>query len=219
MSLTNLKGALKMRLTDNNRFDGVTRTRRHTSKIDKATPSTAAVHARSLAIWPALAASALLVFTGGAAALANPAVAATKPATLQSLGKPSVAAKCKGGSYRPATPTSPMTTISGKKWTSGFSLIGTNCDTSFSWRLNKPYSSLKATVALDASNSGPLLVQFRSGNALVKFQAGGKTVSQLKVTNNSSVVVNLGGLRQLSIVLPNPGSDAGILDVTANSLS
>ncbi len=61
------------------------------------------------------------------------ALGTTKAANLQSIGEPSVSAKCSGGSYRAATPTSPMTTISGQKWTSGFSLIGTNCDTSFTW--------------------------------------------------------------------------------------
>jgi hypothetical protein len=142
-----------------------------------------------------------------------------KPANLQSLGKPAITAKCSGGSYRPATPASPMTTITGKKWTSGFSLVGTNCNTFFTWRLNTSYSSLRATVALDAANSGPLVVQFRSGNVPIKFQSGGKTVSQLKVTGSSAVQLNLRGLRQLSIVLPNAGSDAGILDVTTNSLA
>jgi hypothetical protein len=147
------------------------------------------------------------------------ALGTTKAANLQSLGEPSVTAKCTGGSYRAATPSSPMTTISGKKWTSGFSLIGTNCDTSFSWGLNNAYSTLTATLALDQANSGPLQVQFRTGNAPIKFQAGGKTVSQLEVTGSSSVQVPVRGLQQLSIVLPNPGSDAGILDVTTNSLS
>jgi hypothetical protein len=147
------------------------------------------------------------------------ALGATKAANLQSLGAPTVTAKCNGGSYRAATQTSPMTTISGKKWTSGFSLIGTNCNTSFTWGLNNAYSTLTATLALDAANSGPLPVQFRSGNAPIKFQVGGKTVSQLIVSGSSSVQVPVSGLSQLSIVMPNPGSDAGILDVTTNSLS
>ena len=147
------------------------------------------------------------------------ALGTTKAANLQSLGEPSVTAKCTGGSYRAATPTSPMTTISGKKWTSGFSLIGTNCGTSFTWGLNNAYSTLTATLELDAANSGPLPVQFSSGNAPIKFQVGGKTVSQLTVSGSSTVQVPLRGLSQLSIVLPNPGSDAGILDVTMNSLS
>ena len=152
-------------------------------------------------------------------AATSPPSAAPKPATLQSMGKPSITAKCPGGSYRAATPASPMTTITGKKWTSGFSVIGTNCNTFFTWRLNTSYSTLRATVALDAANSGPMLVQFRSGNVPIKFQAGGKTVSQLKVTGSSMVQLNVRDLRQLSIVLPNPGSDAGILDVTTNSLT
>ena len=147
------------------------------------------------------------------------ALGTTKAANLESLGEPSVTAKCNGGSYRAATPTSPMTTISGQKWTSGFSLIGTNCNTSFTWGLNNAYSTLRATLALDQANSGPLRVQFRSGNAPIKFQVGGKTVSQLIVSGSSSVRVPVQGLGQLSIVLPNPGSDAGILDVTTNGLS
>jgi hypothetical protein len=168
----------------------------------------------------ALAAGALLLFSAGATtALTGAASAAAKPSTLQSLGKPTVTANCKGGSYRQATAASPMTTISGKKWTSGFSLTGTNCNTYFTWRLNSNYSTLKAAVELDASDSGPLTLQFRSGSTPVKFQAGGKTVSQLKVSKQSSVQVTVRGLRQVSIVLPNPGSDAGILDVTSNSLS
>jgi hypothetical protein len=147
------------------------------------------------------------------------ALGTTKATNLQSLGQPSVTANCKGGSYREATPTSPMTTISGQKWTSGFSLVGTNCDTSFTWGLNNAYSTLTATLALDQANSGPLRVQFRSGNAPIKFQVGGRTVSQLEVTGSSSIRVPVQGIGQLSIVLPNPGSDAGILDVTTNSLS
>jgi hypothetical protein len=148
------------------------------------------------------------------------ALGTAKAADLQSLGEPRVTAKCNNnGSYREATPTSPMTTISGQKWTSGFSLIGINCDTYFTWQLNYSYSTLKATMALDAADSGPLAVEFRSGNTPIKFQAGGKTVSRLKVTGSTSVQVPVGGVGQLSIVLPNPASDAGILDVTANSLS
>jgi hypothetical protein len=38
--------------------------------------------------------------------------------------------------------------------TSGFSLIGTNCNTLFTWDFNRSYSTLRATVALDAANSG-----------------------------------------------------------------
>jgi hypothetical protein len=147
------------------------------------------------------------------------ALGTVKAANLQALGEPRVTAKCNNtGSYREATPTLPMTTISGEKWTSGFSLIGTNCDTYFTWQLNYAYSTLKATLALDAADSGPLPVQFRSGNVPIQFQVGGKTVSELRVTGSSSVVVPVSGLGQLSIVLPNRGSDAGILDVTANSL-
>jgi len=169
----------------------------------------------------ALVAGATLLLTAGTAtALATPAIAATKMVTLQSLGHPTVTAKCKGGSYRVATPGSPMTTISGKKWTSGFALTGTNCNTLFSWSLKNGYSTFKATIGLDAANSGPLAVQFRSTNAPIKFTVGGKTVSQLKVgTPGAQVQVPLRGVRQLVIVLPNSGSDAGILDVTSNVLS
>jgi hypothetical protein len=205
-------------------LDRITENQAGTGQIEPAGASTGSVQARrtvrSQSARSFLAAGALLLFTAGTtAALATPAVAAPKPTILQSLGKPTIAAKCKGGSYRPATPASPMTTVSGKKWTSGFSLVGTNCNTFFTWRLNGSYSSLKAVIALDAANSGPLSVQFTSGNVPVKFQAGGKTVSQVKISSGSSVQVNVRGLRQLSIVLPNPGSDAGILDVTSNTLS
>ena len=151
--------------------------------------------------------------------LGSPAIAATKPATLQALGKPTVTAKCKGGSYRAATASSPMTTISGKKWTSGFALTGTNCNTLFSWNLKKGYSSFTAAIELDAANSGPLMVQFRAGNVPIKFAAGGKTVSQLKVgSQGAQLQVPVRGISQLVIVLPNAGSDAGILDVTSNGL-
>ena len=43
------------------------------------------------------------------------ALGVTKATDLQSLGEPRATAKCSGGSYREATPTSPMTTISGQK--------------------------------------------------------------------------------------------------------
>jgi hypothetical protein len=74
-------------------------------------------------------------------------------------------------------------------------------------------------LTLPQANSGPLKVQFRSGDTPIRFGVGGKTVSQLEVTGSSSVQVPVQGVGQLSIVLPNGGSDAGILDVTANSLS
>ena len=167
----------------------------------------------------ALAASTLLLIIAGTTAAATPALAATKPPTLQSLGRPSVTANCKGGSYRAATSASPMTTISGKKWTSGFSLTGSNCNTVFTWQLKNPYTSLKAVVELDISDSGPLQLQFRSGNVPIKFQSGGKTMSLLSVTTKNSVQVPVRGVRRLSIVLPNAGSDAGILAVTSNSLT
>lgn len=85
--------------------------------------------------------------------------------------------------------------------------------------LNNDYSTLRATLALDQANSGPLKVQFGSRNTPIEFRVGGKTVWQLEVTGSSSVQVPVQGLGQLSVVLPNPGSDAGILDVTANSRS
>jgi hypothetical protein len=141
----------------------VARTGRRAGKIDEATALTSVSPLRSGVRPPgercAVAASTLLLLTAGAAALPNPAAASTKPATLQSLGKPTVTAKCKGGSYRPATPSSPMTTISGKKWTSGFALVGTERNTFFTWHLNGSYSALSAAATLDAANSGPLLVQ------------------------------------------------------------
>ena len=170
----------------------------------------------------AIAAGTILMCAAGiATTLANPAVAAPKPVTLQALGKPAVSANCKGGSYRVATAASPMTTISGRKWTSGISLTGTNCNTAFTWKLTSGYTSLNATFELDGADSGPLKVEFRSGNAPVKFKVNGKMVSQLKVGPQGPVQVgaSLKGLRQLSIVLPNAGSDAGILDVTSSMLS
>jgi hypothetical protein len=170
----------------------------------------------------AIAAGAILLCTAGlGTTLANPALAGPKPVTLQGLGKPVVSANCRGGSYRVATKASPMTTISGRKWISGISLTGTDCDTAFTWKLPKGYTALNATFELDGADSGPLNVEFRAGNAPVKFKVNGKTVSQLKVGTQGAVQVGvaLGGLSQLSIVLPNPGSDAGILDVTSSRVS
>jgi hypothetical protein len=170
----------------------------------------------------AIATGAVLMCAAGiATTLANPALAAPKPVTLQALGKPVISANCQGGSYRVATAASPMTTISGRKWTSGIALTGTNCNTAFTWKLTSGYTSLNATFELDGADSGPLKVEFRSGNAPVKFKVNGKLVSQLKVGPQGPVRVgaSLKGLRQLSIVLPNAGSDAGILDVTSSQLS
>jgi hypothetical protein len=180
------------------------------------------VKARAPRAQRALGRSAIfLCAVGIGVTLASPAMAATKPATLQTIGKPTVTANCKGGSYRVATPGSPMTTISGQKWSSGISLTGTNCNTFFTWQLKGGYSTFKATVELDASDSGPLRLAFRSGNVPIKFNANGRTVTAVKVGAQGSVRIQVPvtGLRQLTIALPNGGSDAGILDVTSNSLS
>lgn len=137
------------------------------------------------------------------------------------FGKAGRHANCKRGSYRVATAASPMTTISGRKWTSGISLTGTNCNTVFTWKLASGYTGLNATFELDGSDSGPRKVELRPGNAPVKFKVNGKMVSRLKIGPRGPVEVaaSLKGLRQLSIVLPNAGSDAGILDVTSSQLS
>ena len=130
----------------------------------------------------ALTASAMFLCASAiATALANPAMAATRPISLLSLGKPVVTASCKGGSYHLATPGSPMTTISGQKWTSGIALIGTNCNTAFTWQLKGGYSTLEARLELDAADSGPLQVEFRSGNAPLKFKVDGRMLSELTV--------------------------------------
>lgn len=192
-------------------------------ETNKSTASQPAkVKARAPRAQRAFGASAILLCTLGiGVTLSSPAMAATKPATLQTIGKPTVSANCKGGSYRVATPGSPMTTISGKKWASGISLTGTNCNTSFTWKLKAGYSTLKATVELDAADSGPLQLAFRSGNVPIKFNVNGRSVTAIKVGPQGSVQVQVpvAGLRQLTITLPNSGSDAGILDVTTNSLS
>ena len=180
------------------------------------------VTARAPRAQRALGASAVfLCAVGIGVTLASPALAATKPATLQTIGKPTVTANCKGGSYRVAKPGSPMTTISGKKWSSGISLTGTNCNAFFTWKLNGGYSTFKATVELDAADSGPLQLAFRSGNVPIKFNANSRTVIAVKVGAQGSVRIQVPvtGLRQLTIALPNGESDAGILDVTSNSLS
>jgi hypothetical protein len=210
-----------MRTLDNEVRVGTTRSNSGATGADALADSRLAKSAtRSRLGGRALVTGAVLLFTAGTAtALAGPAVAATKTATLQSLGKPTVTANCKGGSYRTASASSPMTTISGKKWTSGFALTGTNCNTLFSWSLKNGYSNFKAEIQLDAANSGPLLVQFRSGNTPVKFTAGGKAVYQLKVgPQGAQIQLPARGISRLVIALPNAGSDAGILDVTSNSL-
>ena len=169
----------------------------------------------------ALATSAMFLCTSViVTTLANPAIAATRPISLLSLGKPVVTANCKGGSYHLATPGSPMTTISGQKWTSGISLIGTNCNTAFTWQLKAGYSTLDVRVELDGADSGPLQVEFRSGNIPLKFKVDGRTLSELKVGAQGpvSIEVPVAGLHHLSIVLPNQGSDPGILDVISSQL-
>ncbi len=168
----------------------------------------------------ALTASAMFLCASAiATTLANPAMAATRPISPLSLGKPVVTASCKGGSYHLATPGSPMTTISGQKWTSGIALIGTNCNTAFTWQLKGGYSTLEARVELDAAGSGPLQVEFRSGNAPVKFKVDGRMLSELTVGSQGPVPIDVpvAGVHDLSIVLPNSGSDAGILDVTSGN--
>lgn len=73
---------------------------------------------------------------------------------------------------------------------------------------------------LDQSDSGPVAVSFRSGSTTLKFAANGKGVSTVKVSGGPAhLEVPLYGVHQLSFVLPNGGSDAGILDVTSASLT
>ena len=75
-------------------------------------------------------------------------------------------------------------------------------------------------MELDGADSGPLQVEFRSGNAPVKFKVDGRMVSELKVGSQGPVQIEVpvAGVHHLSIVLPNSGSDAGILDVTSSNL-
>jgi hypothetical protein len=153
-------------------------------------------------------------------ALAGPSMAAPKPASLQALGKPTIAASCKGGSYRVATSSTPLMTISGYKSKTGFALTGTNCDTSFTWQIATGYSKVSATVILDQSDSGPLAIAFKSGHNALKFTANGHNVSVFKAgTSAAHLQVQVRGLHQVTIVLPNGGSDAGILDVTSDALA
>lgn len=151
---------------------------------------------------------------------AGVSMAASKPLSLQSLGKPQITASCKGGSYHTASAATPLTTISGKKWTTGFALWGTNCDTRFTWSVSNRFSEFRATVTLDMSASGPVAVAFQSGNKPLKFTAGSRSVSTFDVGQGSTQLkVPVRGVRQLSVVLPNRGSDAGIVVVTSNALS
>ena len=147
-------------------------------------------------------------------------MAASKPLSLQSLGKPKITASCNGGSYHVASAATPITTISGKKWTTGFALWGTNCDTRFTWSVGNSFSEFRATVTLDMSGSGPVAVAFQSGSTPLKFTAGNRSVSTFVVGQGSTQLkVPVRGVRQLSVVLPNRGSDAGIVVVTSNTLS
>jgi hypothetical protein len=153
-------------------------------------------------------------------ALPNPSIAAPKPVTLQSLGKPAITASCKGGSYRVASSSAPLMTISGHKYSTGFALTGTNCNTLFTWRIPTGYSSLSATVILDQSDSGPLAMTFNSGRTALKFTANGHSVPTFKAASSPAhLQVAVHGLHQVSIVLPTGGSDAGILDVTSTALA
>ena len=125
-------------------------------------------------------------------ALASPSMAAPKPASLQALGKPTIAASCKGGSYRVATSSTPLMTISGYKSKTGFALTGTNCDTSFTWQIATGYSKVSATVILDQSDSGPLAVAFKSGHNALKFTANGHNVSVFKAGTERGALAGAG---------------------------
>jgi hypothetical protein len=171
---------------------------------------------------PILASAALSMLSAGLLAMsfAAPSLAAGKPVSLQSLGKPTVTANCKGGSYRAATASAPLLTISGQKSTTGFALTGTNCNTMFTWHIGPGYSELNVMAILDQSDSGPVGVSFRSVGTALKFTANGHNVSMVKVAGSPAhLEVPLHGVHQLSIVLPNGGSDAGILDVTSAHLT
>jgi hypothetical protein len=59
-----------------------------------------------------------------------------------------------------------------------------------------------------------------TGHNALKFTANGHNVSAFKAgTSAAHLQVQVRGLQQLTIVLPNGGSDAGILDVTSDALS
>jgi len=136
---------------------------------------------------------------------------------LSALGSPTVSATCGGGSYRQATAAAPLNGISTSAAT-GFELTGSNCDTSFTWKLAHNYARFAATVFASRSDSGPVSVAFVGDGRPLPFTVGGAAATSARVSSPLVVNVETAGVTSLTITLPNSGEDAGVLDVTDATL-
>jgi hypothetical protein len=151
----------------------------------------------------------------------RPAVlTASATVSLRSLGAPKATARCVGAAYRVASAKQPIYVNGGRRFTSGFELTGASCDTTFTWRLAGRYTRFTADVYLNQADSGPLPLVFKSGSAVIAFSANAKTVKSATVkTSVVRVQVTVSGVQNFSIVMPNGGNDAGLLDFTADLLT
>ncbi len=140
--------------------------------------------------------------------------------SLESLGAPTVSGVCAPGSYQTATGLRPLATISGATLRAGMQLSGAACDTTFTWHVGRQFSAVRATVYLDRADSGPVPFTLRNGQSALAFLANGRTVDQVTVSGTPvRVRVDLRGVDTFSIVLPNHGDDAGVLDLTPGHLA
>jgi hypothetical protein len=147
----------------------------------------------------------------------SPSASGAAPIDLAALGAPTVSAACGGGSYRQAAAASPLHGIATSAAT-GFELTGSNCDTSFTWKLGRGYARFTATVFPSMSDSGPVSVAFAGDGHPLSFTAGGAAATSVRVSSPLIVSVETGGVASLTITLPNSGQDAGVLDFTDATL-
>jgi hypothetical protein len=140
--------------------------------------------------------------------------------SLESLGPPTISAACSPAAYQTATKASPLTSISGTILMTGMRLSGAACDTTFTWHLDRRFVAASATIYLDRADSGPVPFTLRNGRSTLTFLANGHTVHRVTVGGAPlQLRVDLRGVDTFSVVMPNRGDDAGVLDITAGRLT
>ena len=140
--------------------------------------------------------------------------------SLQALGAPAVTAACAGATYTAATPTTPLTTQGNRKFTAGMKLSAGPCTTTFTWHLSGAYASWTSFPLPDITTTGSLPLAFTSGSTPLAFSANGNNVNQVVVgPTGVNISVNMTGVQNFSIVVPNTASETGILDITQEKLT
>jgi len=130
--------------------------------------------------------------------------------SLQALGAPAVTAACAGATYTAATPTTPLTTQGNRKFTAGMKLSAGPCTTTFTWHLSGAYASWTSFRCPISRPRAPCAGLHERQHAL-GLLGNGNNVNQVVVgPTGVNISVNLTGVQNFSIVVPNTASETGI---------